>query len=444
MQLTAVTSSRARRLAADAYVFGFPLLLMAATMRRATSAQGAQPRPVQPNRFAHVQSFPDPEFTALVGANPDTLYSLAWLDLRRGPVLLDLPDVGRRSYLISLLDAWSNVFASLGPRTVEPGASSHAIVGPGWSGELPRGVPRLDSPTNRVWVICHLHTEGGDDLHAGRAIQRGLTLAPLDEGEGRQAPNAPAVDLPRDPEPSGHRHLMTMQAERFLGELSDEMGLNPPPTRDRPILARLDEIGVRPGAPFIWSKLSADVRNALEAGVEEGKREVGMPPGGREENGWHALHEGIGDFGTDYLRRAQVANLALGIAHPADAVFPLTAIDGDGQRLNGAHRYVLRFEPGGLPPVNALWSLALYDMDQLPVPNPIDRYALGDRDDLELNPDGSLEIVIQHDRPEGSHANWLPAPDGDFNLMLHMYWPDQSMLDGSWKIPPVRRLDRSA
>ena len=441
MHLMTLTPTRAKSLGTDAYVFGFPLLLTAATMRRTTNAHGTEPRPVQPNRFAHVQSFPDPELTALVGANADTLYSLAWLDLARGPVLLDLPDVGRRSYLISLLDAWSNVFASLGPRTADPGASSHVIVGPGWSGELPQDVLRLDAPTNRVWVICHLHTEGGDDLHAGRAIQRSLTLEPLSDGDGRQAPDAPAVDLPGDPEPSAHRHLMALQAERFLGELSTEMRLNPPSKQDRPTLVRLAEIGVRPGMPLVWSKLPGDVRNALEAGVEEGKREVSLPPGGREENGWQALHEGLGDFGGDYLRRAQVANLALGIAHPADAVFPLTAIDGDGQRLNGAHLYTLRFEPGGSPPVNALWSLALYDMDQLPVPNSIDRYALGDRDELELELDGSLEIVIQHERPEGSDANWLPAPEGDFNLMLHMYWPDQSVLDGSWKIPPVRRVD---
>jgi hypothetical protein len=158
------------------------------------------------------------------------------------------------------------------------------------------------------------------------------------------------------------------------------------------------------------------------------------------ENGWHSLREQLGTYGADYARRAQIANVALGIAHPEDAIFPLTATDGNGRRLNGAHRHVLRFEPGGLPPVEALWSLALYDMDQLLVDNPIDRYALGNRDELELGPDGSLEIAIQHDRPDGSDANWLPAPEGDFNLMLHMYWPSQRVLDGSWTIPPVQRV----
>lgn len=245
-----------------------------------------------------------------------------------------------------------------------------------------------------------------------------------------------------DPGPSPHRMPMEMAAGEFLEELARETGGNPPAGGDRPILERLAAIGLRPGQPFTWTGLPAKIREALEIGLGEGREAVALPPLSRLENGWQSLHDEPGADSTEYLHRAQIANVALGIAPPEDAVFPLTATDGDGRRLNGAHRYVLRFESGGLPPVEALWSLALYDMDQLLVDNPIGRYALGDRDELELEPDGSLEITIQHDRPEDSNANWLPAPDGDFNLMLHMYWPSRRVLDGSWATPPVRRVDQ--
>jgi hypothetical protein len=219
------------------------------------------------------------------------------------------------------------------------------------------------------------------------------------------------------------------------------MGANPPASRDRPILERLAAIGLRPGQPFSWAGLPAEIREALEAGLGEGREAVAVPPTQQLENGWQSLHGRLEIGGAGYLRRAQIANVALGIAPAEDATFPLTAVDGEGRRLNGAHRYALRFPAGDLPPVEALWSLALYDMDQLLVDNPIGRYALGDRDELELGPDGSLEIAIQRDRPSGPEENWLPAPEGDFNLMLHMYWPSRRVLDGSWTIPPVQRLD---
>src|ERR1044072_5670379 len=156
------------------------------------------------------------------------------------------------------------------------------------------------------------------------------------------------------------------------------------------------------------------------------------------EAGWQVLHTGAGSYGTDYLRRARIANFALGINRPEDAIFPLSTTDDEGSQLTGSHRYVLRFESGALPPVDGIWSLAVYDMDQLFVSNPIDRYALGSRDELESAADGSLEIVIQHEPPAASNTNWLPAPPDDFYLMLHLYSPGRSAIDGTWTPPPVQ------
>ncbi len=435
------TQPQAKRLGTEAFVFGFPLLLMAATMRATTSIAAVGGRPTPLNRFAHLCRFPDPGFRAIVGANADTLYSLAWLDLSAEPLLLDVPDTGGRSYLMQLIDAWTDAFVCLGPRTAGTSGGTYALTGPGWRGTLPDGVQQVEASTNTVWVICHTHAAGREDLDCGRSVQQRLALRPLSAYGDSETPSQGVVDPELEPMPSPHVQLMELSARDFLDALADEMGRNPPTGADRPMLDRLAAIGLRPGQPFAWGNLPGEMREALEAGLTDGREAIASPPQQQLENGWRSLRNGLKANGADYLRRAQIANAALGITHPEDAMFPLTAIDEDGCRLTGEHRYVLRFEPEGLPPVGALWSLALYDMDQLVVDNPIDRYALGNRDELELGPDGSLEITIQYDRPENSGANWLPAPESDFNLMLHMYWPSRSALDGSWTVPPVRRVD---
>jgi hypothetical protein len=434
------TSTPVSHLGASAFIFGFPLLLTTATMRRAIDPGAPPGERMAPNRFAHLPRFPDPAFRPIVGANADSLYSLAWLDLEAEPVLLHCPDTGGRSYLMPILDAWSNVFASLGPRTTAPERQTYALVGPEWSGELPEGVRRIDAPTNVAWTIFHLHTHGRADLDASRRIQAKLALASLHAHHDPEPPSQAIVDPRAGPKLSAHRDVMSLGVAEFLANLAAEMGRNPPASDDAPLIEQLAEIGLRPGAPFDWASLPREVRDALAAGLEEGRKAVAAPPSPRIENGWQFLEDGLGTSGVDYLRRAQVANVALGMARPEDAVFPLTAKDSDGRHLNGACRYVLRFDPGSLPPVGAIWSLALYDMDQLFVENPLDRYAIGSRDELMFGSDGSLEVAIQQDPPTGSPANWLPAPDGDFNLMLHLYWPSQRVLDGSWKIPPVQRV----
>jgi hypothetical protein len=398
------TPPQARQLGADAFIFGFPLLAMTAAMRRATGVPAPPGEHTPLNHFAHIRRFPDASFHAIVGANADTLYSQAWLDLADEPILLEPPDTGGRSYLMTLLDAWSNVIASLGPRTANAGKRAYAIFGPGSTGAVPEGARRLDAPTSNVWAIWHLHADGREDLEAGLAIQRSLTLSPLGDNGTGQPPSGP-VNPTLDRSAAPQRLVLSMDAPAFLTELAVQMGPNPPTTDDGPLLERLAAIGLRPGEHFDHRSLPAAIREALAAGIAEGKEATVHPPERRVESGWQAIHPTAGSYGADYLRRARFANLALGVNHPEDAVFPL------------------------------------YDMDQLLVDNPIDRYALGNRDELNLGPDGSLEIAIQHDRPDGSDANWLPAPEGDFNLMLHMYRPSRRVLDGGWAVPPVQRVD---
>jgi hypothetical protein len=435
MESVTLTKTQVKRLGADAFVFGFPLLLMTATMREAIG-DGSGENGNRFNRFAHLRHFPDPSIRTIVAANADTLYSLAWLDLVREPALLELPETGGRSYLMPLLDAWTNVFASLTPRTVGANGATLAIAGPGWTGEIPEGARRIEAPTNNAWGIFHLHAHGHGDLDASRTIQGQLTLAPLSLAGVATG----TEDGLLEPLPQAHRLVMEMGARQFLAELATQMGINPPAPVDLPMLDRLAEIGLRPGKSFNWSALSEDTREGLATGLEEGKEMVTTQSASEAEAGWQVLHTGAGSYGNDYLRRARIANFALGINRPEDAIFPLSTTDADGHQLSGTHRYVLRFEPDALPPVDGIWSLAVYDMDQLLVSNSIGRYALGSRNELDFASDGSLEIAVQHEPPDSSHANWLPAPEHDFYLMLHLYWPSESVLDGSWTAPPIRRI----
>lgn len=441
IHLMTLTQTQAQRLGTDVFVFGFPLLLMATTMRQAIDA-GREPNGNKANRFTHLRRFADPDIRTIVAANTDTLYSLTWLDLAHGPVLLELPDTGGRSYLMPLLDAWTNVFTSLAPHTIGTEGGTLAIAGPDWRGEILEGVQRIDAPTNNAWGIFHLHAHDREDLEASRIVQARLGLAPM-SASGSPSSARPSRDLTEpapDPLPTAHRRVMEMDTRRFLAELAVQMKFNPPSATDLPMLERLATVGLQPGQPFDWSALSATTREGLAAGFEEGKEMVTTPSASEAEHGWRVLHTGASSYGTDYLRRARIANFALGINHPGDAIFPLSTTDEDGDRLTGSNRYVIRFEPGALPPVDGIWSLVVYDMDQLFIANPIDRYALGSRDELELASDGSLEIVVQHKPPDGPHSNWLPAPEDDFYLMLHLYWPGESVLDSTWTPPPVRRI----
>jgi hypothetical protein len=440
MELTTLTSTQARGLGAETFAFGFPLLLMSATLRRMAD-EDSPTEAIRPNRPAHLSSFPDPEFRAIVAANPDTLYSLAWLDLATEPLLLELPEAGGRSYLMPLMDAWTNVFASLAPHTAGDGGGTFVVAGPGWRGDIPSGALRIDAPTSDVWAIYHLHARNGADLDASRAIQRDLRMTPLGPGGGSDARAESTEISALDPLPTAHEQVMGMGPEEFLAQLAAQMAANPPAPADMPMLERLAGIQLRPGERFDWPGLPAATREGLAVGLEDGKAMVAALTPPETENGWQVVHTGAGSYGIDYLRRARTANFALGANRPEDALFPIGVVDSAGQPLSGAHRYTLSFGPGALPPVEALWSLAIYDLDQLLVDNPLGRHALGSRDELEFDPSGSLRIAIQHDPPAGSQANWLPAPEDGFYLMLHLHRPGESVLDGSWTIPPLQRVD---
>ena len=429
----------------EAYVYGYPLVLMDVTKRVMTNV----PSPIQiaalVNQFAHVPSFPDPTIKVVVSPNADTLYSVAWLDVSNEPVVLHVPDTLGRYYLMPMLDAWTNVFASPGKRTSGTGEGNFAVVGPGWQGKLPDGVKEIKAPTSMVWIIGRTQTNGKSDYEAVHAIQKQYTLTPLSSFGKPYTPPAevpihPKVDMKTPPV----RQVEEMDVATFFGSMRSLMANNPPALADLPAFKRFEAIGFVPGKEFDLSKLDEATKTGLERALKAGRERIKSPDSGvssATENGWLVRRTGMGTYGTDYQQRAYVALIGLGANLPQDAIYPMTKVDGEGKPLTGANRYVIHFDKGRTPPVNAFWSVTLYDMDQFFVPNPINRYAIGDRDRLRFNEDGSLDLLVQHGSPgPEKESNWLPAPEGLFNLIMRLYWPKESMLDGTWKIPPVSRV----
>lgn len=438
--------SEAVRLVSDAYLFGYPLVLTDVTRAVSTNAPDASDGKKAPiNQLAHKREFPDYTFTDVVSPNADTLYSLAWLDLGDEPMVLSVPEMGKRFYMMALMDAWTNVFASPGSRTTGSGKGDFAIVGPNWKGKLPDNLKPIQSPTNLVWLIGRTQTNGASDYKAVHAIQDTYRLIPLSAwGKPYQAPVSQPVDAALETKTPPPEQVARMDAATFFGRLNRLMQDNPPAAADAPALERFAKLGIGPGKPFDGSKLDPAVAAALDEGMQAGRATLikeAKGPRGTENNGWTIMPENLANFGTDYTTRAVVALVGLGANLPADAIYPHAVADSDGQPLSGANRYTMRFEKGQLPPVKAFWSITTYNEKQNFIENPINRYAIGDRDALQFGPDGSLTLFFQKDSPgKDKESNWLPVPEGAFNLFMRLYWPEQAVVDGTWKIPRVERV----
>ncbi|MEC5184551.1 hypothetical protein RCH12_002020 [Cryobacterium sp. MP_3.1] len=428
-----------KTLAEEAYLYLYPLVLMEVTRQQSiNTAPGRIFGRGPENTFVHTRSFPAAEFRDVVRPNFDTLYSIAWLELGAGPVVIHLPDTADRYYLLPLIDMWTEVFANPGKRTTGTAALDILVVPPGWSGEPPDGHALIQAPTPHVWVVGRFQTNGVDDYPVVRALQDqlSLTLPP----EYVEFPLDPTVDSTTPP----LRTVAQLSGVEFFRRAASALRTVPVHGTDFSVLARIRHLGIVPGLSFDSTRLDAADTALLEDGVAEARATMlaTLPLMGRRVNGWLLNVETMGNYGNDYLKRAVVALVGLGANPPEDAVYPILMTDADGRPLDGGNRYRLHFERHELPPVDAFWSLTMYDADGFPAANPIDRYAIGDRDALHYNADGSLDLVLQHERPaDDLIANWLPAPLGPLGVTMRLYGPRREVLDGAWVPPAVTRLE---
>ena len=428
----------------DAVVYGLPLVIMDITKVKSTNVAKPEGFAAPVNQFIHLRQFPDASFKEVVRPNVDTLYSSAFLDLSAEPIVLSVPDTHGRYYLLPILDAWTNIFASPGKRTTGTKAGQFAITGPGWQGTLPKGVTELKSPTNMGWIIGRTQTNGPADYPAVHAIQDGFKLTPLSAFGKRYVAPLGNVDPNVDMKTPPVEQLKKMSAEAFFDRLATLLKANPPPASEAPILDKLKTIGIVPGEKFEFAKLDPVMAKGLEKSIDVAleKLRAAAKETGDGANGWRIPPKLLGNYGSDYGLRAAVALVGLGANLPQDAVYPSAYVDEEGKPLDGANAYVIHFDKGATPPVDAFWSVTLYGADSFFVANPINRYAISSWMNLKKNADGSIDIYVQRDSPgKDKEANWLPSGDKDFNLTLRMYWPKEkppSILDGSWKPPPVK------
>jgi len=416
----------------QAYIYAYPLVLTDVSMR-AMIQKGAQI-----NQFTHLRQLPTDEFRTIVRPNIDTLYSNAWIDLSQGPIVLSLPDTHGRYYLIQIMDAWTNVFASLGKRTTGTKALNVLLVGPSWNGNAPKKMKVVHAPTNIIWILGRTQTNGKKDYDFVRKIQDGYMLTPLRCWHKKCDDAVQDNDVIVDTTVSPEAQVAEMGAQEFYAIFAQALKKNRPAKADRAMIAQLKKIGIFVGQSFDVSQISDDLLDVLNKGMKLGRKKIADAAGklGKMVNGWDIFYD-IGTYGTNYLMRALIAHLGVGANLPQDALYPTAFVDGDGNILNGKNKYVIHFDKKNIPPVNAFWSITLYDEKSYLVPNEINRFGLGDRDSLTFNKDGSLDIYIQSAAPEeDKQANWLPAPEGVFNLSMRLYWPKKSALKGVW-VPPA-------
>jgi len=440
-------SVQAYEIARDAYIYAYPIVTMDVSMRQATNVPNANTTALRApiNQFAHARTYPRAEDRDVVRYNFDTLYSPVWLDLSREPIVLSVPDTGGRYYLLPMLDMWTEVFSVVGARTTGTTAANFALVAPGWIGKLPADVTKIVAPTAMIWILGRTQTNGPADYDNVHKIQDGYKLTPLSHWGSTYTPPA---SVPTDPtvdnKTSALMQVNKMDGVEMLSRLAELMAKQPPHSNDYPILFRMRQIGLEPGKPFQASKLdpalvttiNAAAKDALADLERSGKSGAGV---GTHINGWFYQTNTVGTYGTAYKLRAMGTLIGLGVNLPEDAVYPASFVDGDGNPYSGTKRYVLHFDKGKLPPANAFWSVTLYDKDGFQVPNSINRFAIGDRDKLKFNADGSLDLYIQNGPPGGDRgSNWLPAPEGEFNLAMRLYSPRREVMDGTWTPPPVK------
>jgi hypothetical protein len=429
----------------ESYVYGYPLVIMDVSREVLTAAPAPNPEgtaaPI--NQFAKMPTYVSPDFKNVVRISLNSLWTTGWVDLGTEPIVLSVPDTKDRYYVMSVMDMWTNVFGSAGKRTTGTSAGNFLIVGPNWQGTAPADVNQtFKSPTRYAWVLGQTQANGPGDFAAVYAIQAGYKLTPLSAwGKPYTPPTDVPVDGKVDTKTTPVDQVARMDAGTFFNRLATLMKDNPPAPEDGPALEKLKRLGIEPGKEFDINKAAPGIKAGLNRAVKEAQ--VKMAEGVtklKNVNGWE-LPLNLGRYGTDYDTRAGVALIGLGADLREDTIYPTAYVDGDGKLLDSAHRYVLHFDNGQLPPTNATWSVSQYK-GNFYERNALNRYAISPWMPLKFNADGSLDVYLQAESPgPDKEVNWLPTPAGQFNVTIRNYYPKEAALDGSYKIPGIKRVN---
>lgn len=414
----------------ESYIYAFPLVLMDATMASATNTEEPTGGKAPANQFIHSKALVNADFRNVVSPNADTIYTQVWYDLSQEPILYVLPEAGRFCK-VQVMDAWTNTPAVLDH------AGTYAITLSSWEGELPDDVTRINVPTAMGWSITRTILSGAEDLPNVQAIQAEMQIMPLSDYMNGGAYIAPKGSYSAENDFVPINKVLAMDPVSFFAKANELMEKNPPAADDTEIVERMAEINVGPGMQFDpsvltgnikenWTAMLQTLRPTLLSRIEKFAQHLGQ---------WHYYGAPIGDFGTEYSYRALVAIAGLG-ANPVDvALYPKAELDADGNVLTGEKNYTLHFETCPQVLEGGFWSVTAYGDDDFLIANPIDRYCINDRSGLNVNDDGSIDVILSKDAPEDT-TNWLPVGDGGFHLYMRIYTPDMEALE-TWTAPVI-------
>jgi hypothetical protein len=438
-----IAPAEARAIAKEAYIYGFPLV---DNYRIQYAYFVDSQNPEYKGAWNQIHNTPrvyTPDDKAIQTPNSDTPYSFVGLDLRAEPIVLTVPEIEKqRYYSIQLIDAYTHNFAYIGSRATGNEAGSFVIAGPDWKGEVPPGVKDvIRSETQFVLAGYRTQLFNPGDLENVKKVQAGYQAQPLSAFLGQPAAKAaPAIDFIKPLTPAAQK-----TSPEFYNILNFALNYCPTVPSETALMERFAKIGIGAGKTFDAGKLTPELSAAIEQGMADAWADL------------DALRKRVdakevtsGDmFGTreylknNYLYRMAAAVLGIYGNSKQEAMYPIYSIDASGEKLDGSGRYTVRFAPGELPPVNAFWSLTMYELpSSLLVANPLNRYLLNSPmlPQFKKDADGGLTLLVQNESPgKDKEANWLPAPKGPFFVAMRMYWPKDEALNGAWTAPPLQR-----
>jgi hypothetical protein len=440
------SADEVRAIAKDAYVYGFPLVDNYRVQYSYFVDRGGPEFKAPWNVLFNNARVYTPADKAIQSPNSDTPYSYVGADLRAEPLVFTVPAVEEgRYYALQFIDMYTFNFAYVGSRATGNGAGSYLLAGPGWKGTTPKGVKDvIRSETEFAFVLYRTQLFEPADIENVKKVQAGYRVQPLSAFLGEPAPPpAPAVDFPKPLTPEAQR-----TSADFFQILDFVLRFCPTHPTETELRARFGKIGIGAEQRFDAASLSPETRKAFEDGMADAWKTFAD----FKKTQLDTEKRTSGDlFGTraylknDYLGRMAAAVLGIYGNSKDEALYPAYFVDANGQKLDGSHRYALLFAPGGLPPVNAFWSLTLYELPaSLLSANPIDRYLINSPllPSLKRDADDGLTLHVQNESPgKDQEANWLPAPRGPFLLVLRLYWPKPAALDGTWKAPALQRVE---
>ncbi|WP_442114197.1 DUF1254 domain-containing protein [Pseudomonas sp. NUPR-001] len=418
-------------LAISAYNWGYPLVRMERVAREYTTVPSPKPKTsyrAELNQIGWATELASPAAKDMPTANNDTYYMSAVVNLTE-PYVLTVPDTHDRYYVVDVFNMWQELEHYIGRRTTGTKAGKFVLVPPGWKGSLPEDAKRLDVSTSKVWLWGRLHVKQGENAAPVLALQKQFNLVPL---SGKPAKDSTLPPLPT----TGADEL------GFFTELAAALQHNPVKPADAALFAQFSRIGLTEKS-FDPGKLDPATRKGLTEGLKDAPYVAiaSLASTSSIRSGWNWV-TGLDSFGYNYPLRAMVAGPYLGGQGEHEAMYPIRFTDSNNQPLVGSNRYEVKL--ASAPPVGAFWSLTMYDAsDKMLVDNELARYKVGtDTPGLTVAKDGSITMPISHAKPQGDNAaNWLPAPQGGFYVILRLYQPSQAILSGEWVMPQLTKVE---